>query len=161
MGKLNVHLCANIPPNRLVTFFYAEMHPEEGLLRYVNGGHNAPFLLPEQGPLERLEATGMALGILPETSFAAVERRLGPRDRVFLYTDGLTEAFNLREEEYGEERLRSYLEEHRGNGHQELIDGLVTDALAFCGVARPRDDMTLMVLAREPWPALPSGSAAL
>jgi serine phosphatase RsbU (regulator of sigma subunit) len=161
MAKLNVHLCANIPPNRLVTFFYAELQPQEGLLRYVNAGHNAPFLLPEEGPLERFEATGMALGILPEASLVAVERRLGPRDRVFLYTDGLTEAFNMREEEYGEERVRSYLEQHRGRGHQELVDGLVRDALAFCGVARPRDDMTLMVLARELWPQRPSTPAAL
>jgi serine phosphatase RsbU (regulator of sigma subunit) len=67
----------------------------------------------------------------------------------------------MREEEYGEERVRSYLEQHRGRGHQELVDGLVRDALAFCGVARPRDDMTLMVLARELWPQRPSTPAAL
>ena len=90
MGKLNVHLCANIPSNRLVTFFYAELRPEDGLLRYVNAGHNSPFVLPAEGPLERLEATGMALDVLPEASFASVERCLGPRDRLFLYTDGLT-----------------------------------------------------------------------
>jgi len=150
MQKLNVHLCANIPPNRLVTFFYGEFHPGRGLLRWVNAGHNAPFLIGEQGPLERLDANGIALGVLPDASFAASERQLASRDRLLLYTDGVTEAFDPRDEEYGEERLGRYLELHHGWGHQELLDGLVQDVLRFCGVARPRDDMTLMVLARAP-----------
>jgi len=159
--KLNVHLCANIPPNRLVTFFYAELDPSDGRFRYVNAGHNAPFLMPAEAAGERLDATGIALGVVPDGAYVANERLLGTRDRLLLYTDGVTEAFNSHEEEYGEQRLAAYLDRHRDRGHQELIDGLVQDVLAFCGVARPWDDMTLMVLAREPVAAAAAPPPAL
>ena len=58
IGKLNDHLCANIPSNRLVTLFYAEYDTASGELEYVNAGHNAPFVLRADGTLQRLDATG-------------------------------------------------------------------------------------------------------
>jgi sigma-B regulation protein RsbU (phosphoserine phosphatase) len=98
--------------------------------------------------VERLPATGMALGIVAEGSFEARETRLGPGDRLFLYTDGITEAFDPAEQEYGEERLQAWLVGHAGIAAVDLNEGLRQDVLAFCGSARPRDDMTTMVVAR-------------
>ena len=66
-----------------------------------------------------------------------------------LYTDGITEAFNPSEEEYGDERLEVVLERHRRSSEKELIEGLVEDVLSFCDSARPRDDMSLLILSRE------------
>jgi serine phosphatase RsbU (regulator of sigma subunit) len=148
VGKLNAHLCANIPANRLVTFFYGELDTATGALSYVNAGHNAPFLLRGSAAPCTLPSTGPALGILETAVFAAERARLDVGDRLFLYTDGVTEAENARDDAYGEERLAAFLDRQRGVAGQALVDGLVQDVLAFCGTTRTRDDMTLMCVSR-------------
>jgi sigma-B regulation protein RsbU (phosphoserine phosphatase) len=148
IAKLNAHLCANIPSNRLITFFYGELEPDTGVLRYVNAGHNPPFLLRALGATERLAATGLALGIVADTPFDVAETWLGAGDRLFLYTDGVTEAFDYKDEEYGETRLQAYLEAQREAPQRALVDGVIANVLLFCGSARPRDDMTLMCVGR-------------
>jgi sigma-B regulation protein RsbU (phosphoserine phosphatase) len=149
MATLNDHLCAHIPSNRLVTLFYGEYEPGAGRLRYVNAGHNAPFLQRGAGGAAlRLPATGMALGVVPGVAFEAEDAVLERGDRLILYTDGVTEACNPADEEYGEERLADYLRVGQFRDHRELVEGVREDVLAFCGAARPRDDMTLLVLAR-------------
>jgi hypothetical protein len=101
IAKLNDHLCASIPSNRLVTLFYAEYDTASGEIEYVNAGHNAPFILRGDGTLQRLDATGVALGVVPKARFEARLERLSPAERLFLYTDGVTEAFDARDTEYG------------------------------------------------------------
>ena len=147
--KLNAHLFANIPSNRLVTFFYGEVDPGSGSIRYVNAGHNPPFVLRADGSLDRLDSNAVALGILSEAPFPTAELALGAGERLFLYTDGVTEAFNSKDEEFGEDRLIAFLAKSGGVGHVDLIESLKESVLAFSFPARPRDDMTLMVVARE------------
>jgi phosphoserine phosphatase RsbU/P len=149
VSKLNAHLCANIPSNRLITFFYGELDTASGGLRYINAGHNPPVLIRAAGGLEHLAATGLALGVMPGTIFEAMRTEIESGDRLFIYTDGATEAFNSRDEEYGEERLQAYLLSHRSLPHRDLIDGLTADVLQFCGPVRLRDDMTFLSLSRE------------
>jgi hypothetical protein len=149
VSKLNAHLFANIPSNRLVTFFYSELDPARGRLSYVNAGHNPPLLVRTGGGLDRLPATGLALGVLPDTPFESREIQIEPGDRLLLYTDGVTEAENALEEEYGEPRLQAFLDSHRADGDRGLLDGLLANVLLFGGGVRPRDDMTLMVLSRR------------
>ncbi|HVR71929.1 MAG TPA: PP2C family protein-serine/threonine phosphatase [Vicinamibacteria bacterium] len=149
VGKLNAHLHANIPANRLVTLFYCELEPETGRLGYVNAGHNAPFLL-RPGGLARLPATDVALGVLPDARFQEAETALAPGDRLFVYTDGVSEAFDARDCEYGEARLQALLEGHRHLADPELLKKVQADVLVHCGAAKPHDDMTLLVLARRP-----------
>jgi sigma-B regulation protein RsbU (phosphoserine phosphatase) len=146
--KLNEHLCGRIPSNRLITLFYAEVDEAMGELRYVNAGHNPPLLLAAGEEILSLPATGLALGILPEASYEEARCTLAVGDRLVLYTDGVTEACNLRDEEYGEPRLRSFLASRRGLAAPQLVDGVVADVLAHCGAARPTDDMTLLCLDR-------------
>lgn len=149
ISKLNAHLHANIPSNRLVTFFYGELPGRAGVLRYVNAGHNPPFVLRKNGEVMRLPANGVALGVLLEAEFETGEIALGQGDRVLLYTDGVTEAFDAGDREYGEGRLEAFLVKGRGLDDPTLIEALKNDVLTFCGAVRPRDDMTLMVVARE------------
>jgi serine phosphatase RsbU (regulator of sigma subunit) len=149
IAKLNAHLHANIPANRLVTFFYAELPPGAGLVRYVNAGHNAPFVLRRSGEPVRLPANGMALGVVADTRFQTGQLTLEPGERLFLFTDGATEAFNARDQEYGEERLSALLLRSRELDAASLIEAVKADVLAFCGPVRPRDDMTLMVVERD------------
>ena len=150
MARLNEHLCANIPSNRLITLFYAEIDGRSGEMSYVNAGHNPPFVLRGGGIQERLGATSVALGILPGEAYPVSSLLLGSLDRLLLYTDGITEAFNTADEEYGEERLAAYLDVRRHATHKELVAGLIESVLLFCGSERPRDDMTLMVVGRVP-----------
>ena len=148
-AALNTHLCSNIPSNRLITLFYGELDLREGRLRYVNAGHNPPFLFRGDGAAERLAPTGLALGVVSAASFDAMETELLVGDRLFMYTDGITEAFNPQEEEYGEARLQAVLRRHRSSPASAAIEALIEEVLAFCGRSRPHDDMTLMVLGRE------------
>jgi hypothetical protein len=149
MAKLNAHLYANIPSNRLVTLFYAELDPATGALLYVNAGHNPPLLARSSGAIERFPATAVALGVVSETPFEAGEVRLEAGDRLLLYTDGVTEAENALDEEYGEGRLIRFLETHRGDSDRGLLDGVLANVLLHGQGVRPRDDMTLMVLSRR------------
>jgi sigma-B regulation protein RsbU (phosphoserine phosphatase) len=148
IGKLNAHLHANIPANRLVTLFYGELDPESGRLLYVNAGHNPPFLLRPDG-VSRLRATDVALGVVPGATFQAQETTLDIGDRLFVYTDGVSEAFDARDCEYGDGRLQSLLEGHPHLGDAELLQKVQADVLVHCGSVRPHDDMTLLVLARR------------
>jgi hypothetical protein len=148
VAKLNAHLCANIPSNRLVTFFYGELDRTSGVLDYVNAGHNPPFILRGDGMSERLAPTAIALGILPDATFELFEAELEPGDRMLLYTDGITEAANSRDEEYGEERVEAWLRDHRLAEGPVLIEGLIDDVVRFASPVRPRDDMTLMSVSR-------------
>jgi serine phosphatase RsbU (regulator of sigma subunit) len=145
---LNDHLCANIPRNRLVTLFYAELDLATGAFHYVNAGHNAPFLLRPAGPV-RLGTTGVALGVLAGSGFDGRGETLAPGERLFLFTDGVTEAFDPEDREYGEPRLESFLLSNRSLRSPDLIDAVREDVLAFCGSARPRDDMTMMLVERN------------
>ena len=149
MSKLNLYLWSTIPDNSLITLFYGELDTASGDLLYVNAGHNAPFLIRRGRGLERFPATAMVLGIDPNCSFETRAARIGPGERLLLYTDGISEAFNMREEEYGEPRVAAFLEAHAALSSEELIQGLVNDVLAFCGAARLKDDMTLMTIAHE------------
>ncbi|PYQ14340.1 MAG: hypothetical protein DMF80_12880 [Acidobacteria bacterium] len=145
---LNDHLYAHIPRNRLVTLFYAECDPATGALHYVNAGHNAPFLLRPPAPV-RLGTTGAALGVLGGSTYEERGETLAPGERLFLFTDGITEAFDPEDREYGEERLEGLLLSRRPLRSPDLIDAVRDDVLSFCGSARPRDDMTMMVVERS------------
>jgi hypothetical protein len=147
VAKLNAHLCANIPPNRLVTLFYAELD-RDGRFVYVNAGHNPPRLARAGGAVETLHGGGVALGILPDAAYEPWETSLAPGDRLVLYTDGITEAANPRDEEFGEARLDAVLTARRSDPAETLLEGLTSEVLGFCGAARPGDDMTLVVVDR-------------
>lgn len=149
VSKLNAHLSASLPSNRLITLFYSELETPTGALTYVNAGHNPPFLLPAAGPARRLEPNGMALGVMANAAFAADALRFLPGDHLFLYTDGLTEAANASEEEFGDERLLAALESRRAVPGGTLIEDVIAEVLRFCGPVKPRDDMTLLSLRRE------------
>ena len=148
VARLNDHLCANIPSNRLVTLVYAELDLASGVLRYVNAGHNPPFLLSPGAEPARLAPTAMALGVTTTAEFTSMSLELDVGDRLLLYTDGITEAEDAKDREFGDQRLGAWLQANRERPARNLIDGVIAEVLAHCGHARPRDDMTLMLLER-------------
>ena len=148
VSALNVHLHENIPSNRLVTLFYGELETSGGVLSFVNAGHNPPFLLRRAGTLERLASNGLALGVLKTAVFEPLETCLEAGDRLCLFTDGATEAFDSKDREFGEERFASIITSQGSRPARELVDALLASILSFCKPSRPRDDITLLVVDR-------------
>jgi serine phosphatase RsbU (regulator of sigma subunit) len=146
IAKLNKYLYDNIPSNRLVTLFYGELRTDTGEFLYVNAGHNAPYLLRPGRPADRLDATSLVLGVLRDAPFEARSARLEPGERLLLFTDGVSEAFNDKDEEYGEDRLTDFLQRHPGEDQDKLIADIIRDVLEFCDSKGPGDDMTMMVV---------------
>jgi serine phosphatase RsbU (regulator of sigma subunit) len=148
IAGLNRYLCSTIPDNSLVTLFYGELELRTGRLRYVNAGHNAPFLLRNDGAVERLHATSLVLGVLDQSDFPAAETQVAPGDQVLLFTDGVVEAMNPRDEEFGDDRLSEFLRQRAKMAQPELLAALTEAVLAHSGERRPHDDMTLMSVVR-------------
>jgi len=148
VSKLNTYLVANIPKNRMITFFYGELDPSTGQLSYVNAGHNPPYLYDSSGS-RRLDSTGVVLGAVDGMPFAEASVELRDGARVLLFTDGIVEAANPADEEFGEERLERLIGEQGDLAPARLIDRAVADVIKFCGKTKPADDMTMMVVTRS------------
>jgi sigma-B regulation protein RsbU (phosphoserine phosphatase) len=149
IAKLNAYLCSSIPDNSLITLFYGELDTLSGNLTYVNAGHNAPMILRENQTLERLNSNSLILGFTSTAEFPIATKRIGPGDLLLLFTDGISEAFNPNEEEYGDARIATFLSEHRNRPIDALIQDLLDDVLEHSGSARLRDDMTLMLVSHK------------
>jgi phosphoserine phosphatase RsbU/P len=144
--RLNLLLCRNMASDRFITFFYGQLDGASGALRYVNAGHNPPVVMHRDGSHERLTEGGIVLGAFPNQSFATGDVRLQSGDRLVLYTDGVTEAANGDDEEFGDERLIQVLSENLAASAQHLQKQILARAGEFCA-NRWHDDATLLILA--------------
>ena len=131
-----------------ITVFYGVLDPEKMTFTYGNAGHNPPLLVRGDPPEIRILEDGrcIALGVVPEIKIAPGELDLQPGDLIVMYTDGVTEAFNPRDEEFGEVRLTDFIRNHRDAPVQEIIDDLIAELRTFFGNAPQSDDITLVVI---------------
>lgn len=150
IAALNRHVCTNAAGGRFVTLFYGELEAATGNLTYVNAGHNPPFLLRVNGDVDQLAPTAMILGVATDALIETRQVQIGQADRLLLFTDGLSEAFNKKDEEYGEERIKGSLLRARALPLPGAVERLVADVQSFCGSAPPHDDMTIMLVERQP-----------
>jgi sigma-B regulation protein RsbU (phosphoserine phosphatase) len=144
--KINRVMYRNVTGGKFITFFYALIDDRRRTLDYSNAGHNAPILLREDGTRLRLEEGGLVLGAFPESRYQQGEVELRPGDRLVLFTDGVTEAMNGKDEEFGEERLLQALLSDRQLTAEALRNRLVDQVSAFSG-GELEDDMTVLVVA--------------
>ena len=110
LQSVNQLFCENTTESAYATLFFGEYDDSARRLRYCNCGHYSPFVLRRDGTLDLLNSTATVLGLFPEWSCSVEETTLRNGDVLALYTDGITEAFNSAEEEFGEERLANYCE---------------------------------------------------
>lgn len=142
---VNNQLCEGNEAGVFVTAWLGILDLENGLLTFVNGGHNPPVVL-HKGKAELLKAPGFVLAGMEDIQYHQKEYRLFPGDKLFLYTDGVTEAENRRQEMYGEKRLLQVLEEKEGLDAQKLVDGILWDVERFTAGAEQFDDITMVAL---------------
>ena len=144
--RLNALLCRNIASDRFVTLFYAQLDGPSRQLRYVSAGHNPPFVVRRDGSHERLRQGGIVLGVFANQTFKSDVTQLQSGDRLVLYTDGVTEACNSEDEEFGEDRLLQVLQENAAAPAVEIQKKILQSVAQFSH-GTWQDDATLLVVA--------------
>ncbi len=147
-SRLNDLVYRRTSPEKFITFILALYDPESGAVVYTNAGHNPGILVRAGGDVEMLGAHGPPLGLFPGKTYASGTFTMGPGDLLALYTDGVTEAANAEDEEFGTERLVAALRELRPKPLPELESELAAKLLAFTGGTPFGDDRTLVLLRR-------------
>jgi sigma-B regulation protein RsbU (phosphoserine phosphatase) len=162
MSRVNKALYEASSADRYATFFYAQFDPASRRLTYVNGGHCAPMLFragradaADGAPgverlgskkIERLDAGGPVIGLIPECAYQQAELALAAGDLLVIFTDGISEAMNSALEEWGEERLIATVRSTQGCDASDIITRIMQAADQFAAGAPQHDDMTLIVL---------------
>lgn len=150
--RINDFLSLRTSPERYATFFVGRLHPgTDGGVRieFVNAGHNPPLLL-RRGGCQRLMGGGMPLGLFPEADYEVQRATLASEDLLVCYTDGVTEAMNVEEEMFGEDRLRGIVERCTGTGVDDVV-ATIRQAVSEHTRDQPQyDDLTLLVLKLRP-----------
>ena len=145
ISNVNRNLAQRGTGNRFVTFFFGVMDPD-GSCTYVNAGHNPPFLLKRDGSMTELTTGGMVLGLFAGAQYQTETIKLNPDDHLVLFTDGVIEALNAAEEEFGMDRLVAFLRANARANCNEILTRLQEAVLAFSANAPQHDDITMMVL---------------
>jgi sigma-B regulation protein RsbU (phosphoserine phosphatase) len=144
---MNKYACTNSQSGlRFTTAFLAEFNPATRKLTYINAGHNNPILRRSSGAVEYLVAGGLPLGIRAEASYESGSAILQEGDWLVIFTDGLVEALNEREEEYGEPRLLEVLGAGVASSPDELLRRMLGDVDTFVGATPQHDDITCMLV---------------
>lgn len=134
--------------NRYATFFYAQLDLKSQKLIYVNAGHNPPFLLRKNGEVVRLEDGGPVVGMLPTmfVNYTQGEMQFEKGDLFVGYTDGISEAMNPAEEEWGEDAMLEELKNVYDKPSEEILTYIVAEADKFANGAKQHDDMTMIIV---------------
>lgn len=156
--KVNRLVYESSATNRYATFFFATYCPHTRELAYVNAGHNAPCLIrrtDESYEVQRLEAGGPVIGLLSFATYDEQRLVLRPGDLLLTYTDGISEAMTLDDEEWGEERMLAAAQALPDGTAQEVLNHLFAEADRFTGIALQHDDMTLLLMKLESSESIP------
>jgi serine phosphatase RsbU (regulator of sigma subunit)/pSer/pThr/pTyr-binding forkhead associated (FHA) protein len=144
LSLLNQHLLARTLESHLLTACFAILTPTGGLT-YSNAGHNPPILLLSSGH-RRLDKGGLVLGFFETATYEQETIALAPGDTLVAFSDGVTEAFNADEEEFGDDRLIAVVDRRRGDPPQTIVDAIAAEVRAFSGSVAQGDDVTVAVL---------------
>jgi sigma-B regulation protein RsbU (phosphoserine phosphatase) len=155
VARMNEFVYRSTPASKYATFFYARLDEQRRQLRYVNAGHNAPYLLragrrsttdsasPE---IEQLSVGGTAVGMFPEMEYEEATVELCPGDVLLAFTDGVPEAHNPENEEFGEERLQQLLRQTAHLPANEISARLSDEMKDWIRDAEQYDDLTFIVM---------------
>ena len=147
--RLNKLIFNSSPPDKFITFFIAVLDSKSGELDIVNAGHNPILLLRKNGKLEKIEASGIGLGMLDlGIPYQGENVILNEGDKLFLYTDGIPEAMNKDEVEYSDERMIEFLQNNAEKSSLDFIKGITDDVTNYVNGEPQSDDITCLILKR-------------
>ena len=146
-SQTNRMLCADNDEMMFVTVFMGILDPRTGGLEYVSAGHNPPALARQDGDFAFLRsAPSLAMGVIEDIDFEAHSTQLAPGDTLFVYSDGVTEAMDVRGELMGEPRTLDALNALKFRPVREMVDGMDARIKAFANGAPPSDDITMLAV---------------
>ena len=147
--KANELILKDSRASLFLTAFFATLNPQDGCLKYANAGHNRPLWVhADTGECQELFAEGSLLAVLDTLELEVREVTLNTGDILVMYTDGVTEAMNLKRELFGEQRLRSVVEKNAGVNAQGMLNEIMEAVAEFVRDAPLSDDLTLVVVQR-------------
>ena len=150
LGEVNDLLHEDNDTGMFVTILYAVYSTSTGEFTYANGGHNSPLIVHPDGSSSLLPLTGgIALGVVPDMPYQQQSINLAPGDLAFLYTDGVTEAMNAQEEEFGVERLQEVFATNPPRDPKEANEAVFKAVSDFAGDTPQSDDITCLAIYRS------------
>jgi len=144
-SRVNQYLCERSGEDRYATVFYGILD-KKGRFEYVNAGHVPPLLKRKTGELEGLGSANFPVGMFTEAEYQSARVTLEPDEYLVIYTDGVSEAANPRNELFEEGRLRRILEDFKGNNVEELGDAIREGMRVWTEGAAQSDDITILVV---------------
>ena len=144
LTEINQNLAAAGQPNEFVTGFLACVSPDQTTLSYANAGHPGAILVRGNGDVETLTSTGLPLGVLSEATYEERRIDLHGQDLVVAFTDGLLEATNSMDEEFGESRVLSVVAKHSKGALAAMFDALFRSVAGFSGTTAQSDDIAIV-----------------
>jgi hypothetical protein len=150
VANMNRYACSNSQGGlRFTTAFLAEYDAARRIFTYINAGHNNPILRRSSGLIERLDVGGLPLGIMPDAKYDSACVALAPGDWLVVFTDGVVEAVNAREEDFDEPRLLNAIQAGASGTPKQLLDRLMNDLDLFVGNTPQHDDITCLLVKAE------------
>mgnify|MGYP000533374633 CR=1 FL=1 len=147
--SLNRTLCEYQSTHMFLTFFLARINLRTFRVDFASAGHNQMLLCRNNGTFEELSAKGIPLGIMPDVNFQSCETHIEVGDRLFLYTDGVTEAEDLYMELYGKERLLTILSKYNDKSSIDTLNAIKSSLGQYTRGLESSDDITMISLRRE------------
>ncbi len=144
--RINNLIYRNTTSDKFITFFYGELSQTDSHFTFTNAGHNPPILFHQDGNYQLLKTGGIILGMMPNMAYEEEKIPLQPGDVLVLYTDGITEAQNRDEKEFGEERLIQKIYENLTLSAEKISREIVEAVKAFINGVNQTDDITLLVV---------------
>jgi phosphoserine phosphatase RsbU/P len=146
VGYVNDLLWNESTSSMFVTVFYGILNTLKGEIEYVNAGHNPPYLLSSAGIAKVEPTNGIALGVVEKINFQSKKIEINPGEILYLYTDGITEAFDQEEKAYGTEKLENFLQQHLHSPIKVIVNETFNEVDAFVDGAPQSDDITLLAI---------------
>jgi sigma-B regulation protein RsbU (phosphoserine phosphatase) len=146
LSRANKLLCQSTDKCNFITFFYALLNHQAHQLTYANAGHNPPLLFSADGRRRALERRGLVLGIRDHLTYEEETLALQTGDLLLIYSDGIIEAMNSWQEEFGEDRLIEVVKRHRAQSAAALAERIIHAVKQHAGRAAQSDDITLVIV---------------
>ena len=148
--RINRMLCEKTASDRFVSLFWGVFEPLTGTFRYVNAGHSAPILQrvnpAMRSAADRMDEGGPVLGVLPSARYSSGVVQIEAGDTLIVYSDGVNEAADLKDEEFGDDRVRKIAEEISAKPAQEICERIMAHVASFAAEGPLQDDRTLVVV---------------